>query len=443
MRNLFLYALVCAIVFGPSLVEAISLQEAKEEAVRSNLSIKVAEEMVSEAHSTRKQRYTEFFVKSSVVGYGGYRQHPRGTEIDQGEYGSYPVVGPFPNKDVFIETGKRDTYQVAVQFQQPVFAGGRIYNSYNLAKSAEQAASWDEQQVVDDILLNVEQAYLSILKAQEARDLAEKHRETFNAHLADMEVRFQKGRVALNEVLKVKVEVERANGTILKAENAILTAAAQLNLILKRPVGQPVEVTPVADPTPLAISIEEAEGMAKGSRPAVKSARAKLDGAVLYRRVVQSDYYPDLSVVSRYLRQADQPNLESDDWSVMLAVTYPFWNWGGTGHKVDAARAIERQAEYAVAALEAQLAADVNQSWLSIQDADKRMEVGKEAQIQAEENLRIVSVGFTHGVKTSTDVLDAEELVAKTRSEYLQAKYDALIARTVLRHATHRIDKTE
>lgn len=434
MRLIMIWTAALTIFVGAPLANAITLQDAKEEAFRANLNIKAAKEKVLESQSIRKERFTNFFPTVYVKGYGIYVHEEPRVKLKSGEYGTYSLIGPFPDKDISIARGEQDTYKVALQLKQPVFTGGRIYFSYLQAKAHEEEDKWDKQQVIQDILFGVEQAYFSLLKAKEIKKLAEQHEKTIKAHMANMELRYEKGRMALNDVLRVKVEVERTKELVIKADNELSVAEMQLNLILNRPIDQLIGVTPVVEPTPITITIKDAEKLALLNRPSLKVARAQRQEALFNRRVAESDYYPDFKFVAEYIRQTEQPNTEPENWSVMLMMEYPLWEWGGTGHKVNTAKAIEQQSKYYISAFENQIAFEVRQTWLQIQEADKRIEVVKEAMVHAEENLRITQLGFSNGVKTSTDVLDAEELLSRTRSEYVQAKYDAYFARSILRY---------
>ncbi|GEM_PF-2447468 len=414
---------------------AITLQEAKQEALRVNLDIKIAREKVLEAQSLRKERYAAMFASVGVFGNLSHKDIGPRVDVDMGEYGTYSGTGPIPSRDIEVLIGERDTYKVYLQLNQPIFTGGRLYYSYRQAGAREKGSEWERAQAVEDVLFNTEWAYISLLKAEEMKSLAEDHERTMQAHMAAMELKYEKGRVALNDLLKVKAEVARAREEVIKADNALVIARGQLNLLLNRPFDQPIEVVPVEAPDPLNSTLDEVEKIALANRLDLKYAHAQLEEFLYNRRVAESGYYPDFKFLAEYVRQTDQPTIEPENWSVMLLMEYPLWEWGRTGHKVSAARAVERQGAYYIEALKNRIAADVRQAWFGIKEADTRIEVSREALAQAEENLRIVRFGFDKGLKTSTDVLEAEELYSKTSKEYLQARYDAHLARAALRHS--------
>jgi outer membrane protein len=418
---------------GPLL--ALSLEEAKEEALRENLDIKIADEEVVEAGLNMDMRYSELFAKLRAIASGTYVDKEPGTDIKVGEYGTFPF-GPMPAEDITVARGDNEKYNFTLQLEQPLFTGGRIYYSYLGAETHKALTEWDNKQIRQDILVSVEQAYITILKAEETIKVAEKHERTVENHLKDIEMKYEHGRVSLNDVLAVKVEVAWAGQRVMKAKNSYILSIGRLNFILDRPIDQFVEVVPLEDPLPILSTLKSAREIALINRPDINSVRSENEETRLKRQVAESDYYPDISFVAEYIRQTEEPSTEPENWRAMVLMEYPLWEWGVTGHKVDAARAVVRRAKYKLNSLESRIIAEVGEAWLMIEEADKSIEVTNEVMLHAKENLRIVNLGFDHGAKTSTDVLDAEKLLNEAESDHVTSKYEAQFARTMLRYRT-------
>lgn len=435
----FIFVLVFAIILGPSLVSALSLQEAREEALRNNLNIRISKEMILEKQSESKEQFTAMLPKFTLESYGSHSDEKAAIVVEKGEIGTF-FSYPFPESDVEVETGKRDNLLIGLKLEQPVFIGGKLYYSYQMAKAREEWSEWNDQQVILDIILKVEEAYFNVLKAKENKKFADKHQTTLNAHLADVEMKYQKGRVAFHEVLKVKLEVTRSKELVTSADNALSVSKTWLNTVLNRPINQSIEVTKVEEPMPLSITIEEAEKQAFSYHPSLKRARAKRNEALYNRKISEADYYPNIVFTAEYYQRTEQPVYPEENWYVMLNMKWPFWEWGRTKHKIEAARSLERQSEHFLSDLENQIKAKIRQAWLHIKEADVQIEVSKEAMNYAEENLRITQLGFEKGINTSTDVLVAEELLMKTQSDYINAKYDARYARAILRNTIGTTD---
>ena len=422
-------ALISALL-TPSSAGAITLEEAKKEALKSNISLKMENEKVLGALSVKNDKLTKLFPSLNVAGDEAHSDKEPRVVLNTGEYGTYPLIGSIPSQDIEAFVGKRDTYSATVQFQQPIFEGGKIYYTYLSSKAHEDISRWDEKQTTQDVLFSVEQAYFNLLKSEEIYRHDLKHEDDMKAHLNDIEIKYKEGRVSLNDVLKVKVEEVRANESVIKSDNGRQVAKGRINVLLNRPFAAPVE-----EPRPGTLTVEEGRRLAQLNRPAIKSAVAGIEEAAYKRRVAEGGYFPDLKFVAEYNKQTEQPTTLDENWTVMVTLRYTLFEWGAAGERVNAARAVERQMEYNKLMIENQIASDVWQSWLKIQETDKRIEVTKVASAQAEENLRIVKFGFSHGARTSTDVLDAEDLYSRTSLDSINARYDAYLSRSLFRYS--------
>ncbi len=441
--RLFLYGsvvlslfLISVMVFCPATADALSLEQARQAALDANLDIKIAAEKLNETESLRKERYSALFFRVDAIGDLTHVNKERKVDIGKGEYGTYGATGPLPSSNIDIAAGERDTYEARLRLTQPVFTGGRLYYSYRSAEATKSASRWDRQVAQEDILFKTERAYISVLQSQELDKFAEDHRKNIKRHLRDMELKYKEGRAALNELLKVKVEMARAKEEVIKAKNELLSTRGDLNTILNRPYEQAIEVVVIGAPAELELSLKDAEAMALINRSDIKSMRALKEGSLFDRRVAQSGYYPDFKVVAEYTRQTDEPIVEPENWSAMLYMELPVWQWGRAGHKVSAAKAVERQNQYRIASLKRQISADVRGAWFKVREADERIEVTEEGLMQARENLRVTKYGFKHGARTSSALLDAEAVLSRANFEHIKAKYYAHFTRAVLRYAS-------
>ena len=160
----------------------------------------------------------------------------------------------------------------------------------------------------------------------------------------------------------------------------------------------------------------------------IASLRARQAGRLV--RVAQSDYLPTLSVVGNYSRYGDNPSVSGSDykdaesWYVMGVASWNFWEWGKTKFRVDAIRAKENQAIGTTRELNDQITLEIKNAHLILQETEKQIAVSQKVIEQAEENFRISEERYKERVATSTEVLDAQTLLTKAKSEYANALGD-------------------
>jgi Outer membrane protein len=181
---------------------------------------------------------------------------------------------------------------------------------------------------------------------------------------------------------------------------------------------------------PLKQSFEECLNIAQESRPEIKISSFKAAQAGKLVRVAQSDYLPSLSLVGNYTRYGDNPSVSGSDfqnaetWYVMAVASWNFWEWGKTKFRVDASKARENQAIDAAKELNDQITLEIKNAYLILQETEKQIAVSQKVIEQAEENFRISEERYKERVATSTEVLDAQTLLTRAKSEYANALGD-------------------
>jgi len=78
---------------------------------------------------------------------------------------------------------------------------------------------------------------------------------------------------------------------------------------------------------------------------------------------------------------------------------------------------------------------EVKDAYLLLREAEKNIQVTRTAIAQAEENFRINEERYKQQVATSTDVLDAQTLLTRARSNYFNALSDYNISWAKLERA--------
>ncbi|MBU2262681.1 MAG: TolC family protein, partial [Proteobacteria bacterium] len=157
--------------------------------------------------------------------------------------------------------------------------------------------------------------------------------------------------------------------------------------------------------------------------------------------LAKSEYYPNVSLIGNYARYGDTPGVagspyrDQENWYVMAAANWTFWEWGKTKNRVEAGLSRENQAADQLAHVRDQIALEVKNAFLLLHEAAKQVRVAEQAIGQAEENFRINTERYREQVGTSTDVIDAQTLLTKARADYFNALGDLNISRARLERA--------
>lgn len=122
-------------------------------------------------------------------------------------------------------------------------------------------------------------------------------------------------------------------------------------------------------------------------------------------------------------------------YSATVGVRFNLFDGLASTGRLRAALEREQQSRRQLRALEAQAALDYQIAGNDARVAAARIAVARDAIRQAEENLRINQERYLAQVATSTEVIDAQMLLTRSRAAYFQAQFDHQISLARLRRA--------
>jgi outer membrane protein len=423
-----LIALITTCVLLPGLsvraageAQNLSLKESISIALEQSLSLKGAQEEIQASAARKDEAFTNFLPKLST----SYNY----THLNKDPW--FPLMGLEPLfPDTQLPAGTKDNFTWAFEIRQPVFTGGAILESYKASVLGVDVANYEEQSRRLDVVEQVKIAYYNVLKAEHILEVTRQAVNQLKAHCKTVKDFFDQEMVPRNDLLYVGVELANGMKTLLKAENGVEMAKSQFNTVLRRHINTPVELEDVSMMNPFEPSLDECLKTAEGKRPEIKAAELKVTQAGHMVEVARSEYYPTVSALGHFERFGDDPSLKGSDfkdkegWYVAAVANWNFWEWDKTGNRVQAGKAMRNEAGYALSMLKDQIRLEAKNAYLDLQDARKQVDVARQAMEQAEENYRITLEHYREQIGTNTEVLDAQTLLTKTRTDYVNAQSD-------------------
>ena len=407
--------------------ERLTLQQSIDLALRQSVLIQSAQEGVKGAEAQKREAFTGFLPKfSTYYSYSRLNADPTLT-----------ASLPAPMGPITLVTGTKDNYSWAVEVKQPIFAGGGILANYEAGRLGHEIASLEETTVVQDMVQEVRVAYFNVLKAERGLDVARQSVEQLDAHRSMAQDFFDVGVIPKNDLLRAEVELANSRQNLVRAENAVEMAKAKFNTVLRREIDTPTEVEDILALRPYTRTFDECQKLAMENRPEVKSYTRKVEQSQKLVKLAKSEYLPSVNVVGHFERYGDNANVNGspyrnqDSTYVMGMATWNFWEWGRTKNRVDASRSRQSQTAYALDNIKDQVSLEVKNAWLALHEAEKQVAVTKKSIEQADENFRVSTERYKEHVGTSTDVIDAQTLLTKAKTDYFNAlsDYNISIAR--------------
>ena len=333
-----------------------------------------------------------------------------------------------------------------VSVQQPVFMGGKIVASNQMAKYAEELAKSQYDAEHAQVLADIEQAYWQIVSIAAKKNLAENYADLLRQMGKDVDALVAEGFATPSDALTIKVKMNEAEMLYTKATNGLALA----KMLLCKECGLPLdsEIT-LADETLDAIPVPQMSPVISdeevyAARPEIKSldlAKKIYDKKVA---VVRADGLPTVAVMANYA--VTNPNVFNGFqnkfggfFSAGVLVNVPIFH--GT-------EAIQTTRKAKAEAALTQYRLDDAKEMISLQVAQLRQQEGEalekltmaESNLEnAEENLRVATAGWNEGMIASNVVLQAQTAWLQAHSEYIETGVELQMCSVNLAKAEGRL----
>jgi len=333
-----------------------------------------------------------------------------------------------------------DSFDTRLAIRQPLYDGGA---TTNLVAGARQAIAVQDYEVVRtrlEIVLFVKSAFYEVMKRRDLLAVAESSRSDAEKHLEQARALYAEGVSPRADVIKVEVQLSTAGLEVIRAENGVLLALANLAAAMGLPASTDFSVTPVGAISSLPAAalppLAETIAQAQAGRPELRGIMARIEAAQTNIRQVESGFYPNLSLDAAYGWQESNYPPEDRKWSVGLTLGIPVFEHLTTKSK-------KNQAVAALGALKATelqtlrgVELEVQQAWLALKESLERRQVTGKVREQAEEDRRVSEGRYQEGVGNILDVLDAQVALTMAKTNEVVATYDIATAQARLDRAT-------
>ncbi|HSQ35389.1 MAG TPA: TolC family protein, partial [Candidatus Binatia bacterium] len=168
------------------------------------------------------------------------------------------------------------------------------------------------------VAARVKCAYWQAVFARDSARALEKSLGRLELLLTDLQMKYGSGTVAYADVLRARAEKARLRNQIIEQEKERRAAALELNELLARPAGEPVELLTSMRFVPIDVDLETIWARALSTRPSLRMASIRKDRAAASVKLARLDRRPDF--FAGFSLPSNRPNA----WGVSLGLTLPF-----------------------------------------------------------------------------------------------------------------------
>jgi len=331
-------------------------------------------------------------------------------------------------------TNTHDQYTGSVTLKQNIYNFGKTSTQVNIQRLNTDSSRADLENVTEQIILNVKQAYYGVLQAKKNKDVAEETVRQFQSHLEQAKGFYEVGTKPKFDVTKATVDLSNSRLNLIKAANTLRLAVVTLNNAMGVPDAPEYTIEDNLSFKEYVITFEEAIDRAYRSRPDLTTVVFKRQAAEESIKLANTEYYPVLTGNAAYNRSGERFPL-SEEWDAGMTLSFPIFSGFLTKYQVEEAKANLDVLKANEELLKQNIFFEVQQAYLNLKEAAERIPTAELAVKQAGENLELANGRYAAGVGNPIEVTDAQVGLSNARLSYIQALYDYKVAQATLEKA--------
>lgn len=316
-------------------------------------------------------------------------------------------------------------YNVNAEITQPIYAGGKFRQSYELAKINEELKRAQKDLTDNEIMLDTDISYWYVVSLKEKFQLAKDYREILETLVQDVRNKMDAEIVSRSDLLQAQVRYNDADLMVLQHENALAVSVMTLNRQIGLPIEQPTDVQDSIIVQLYVIDSTNVNDRALSQRPEIMMGESSVDGSKVQIKLTASDYNPYVGVGFKgYYGAPGIDFTQSPDWNYIGSanLSIPIFYGGQRKREVNASKIYSEVAELQLEKTQELVKLDVQQSKFNLFESVKQYELAGGSLNDAEENLDIITDRYNEGLSPIIEVLDAQVYWQLAYLSYIDAK---------------------
>jgi outer membrane protein len=327
-----------------------------------------------------------------------------------------------------------DQYSSNINVSQNIYDFGRTSSQVKIQRLNLRASSENLENVSEQIVLSVQQAYYAVLAAKRNIDVAEQTVKQFQQHLDQAKGFYEVGTRPKIDVTNATVDLSNAQLNLIRAQNAISISRVTLNNVMGTPSAPEYTIEDNLSFQKYTITFQEAIDRAYQRRPDLKAIVATREAAAESVVLARTGFYPFITGSASYNWAGNEFPLE-EGWDVGAAVSLPIFNGFLTTYQVQGAKEKLNVLRANEETLRQGILLEVQQAYLNLGNAAEQIPTLELAVTQANETLELANGRYAAGVGSYIEVTDALVAYNNAQAAYIQGLYNYRVAQASLEKA--------
>lgn len=335
-----------------------------------------------------------------------------------------------------------ENYRYGVDARQPIF---RQQNLIQIDQAGTQVSIADKQLNVAQqaLMLRTTQAYFDVLMAQDRIDLIVAQKTAIAAQLAQAQANFDLGSATITDANEAQARYDLAAAQEIAALNEFEIAKHAVQAITGQLPQRLASVKPQLKANEIGLSMATWQELAmlNNLNIQIQQDTAKLAEQEIARN--QAGHLPTLDAVASYTNSYANGTVsrfgagnELQVGSIGLQLQIPLYEGGAVSSRVRQAVLNKQKALDDLDLVRRQTELDTQRAYLNLSSSIAQLKAFDQAILSSQSQLDATQLGYQVGVRTSVDVLNAQQQLFSAKRDALQARYNYLTNIIRLKTAT-------
>ncbi|ACM18845.1 efflux pump, RND family, outer membrane protein [Geotalea daltonii FRC-32] len=345
-------------------------------------------------------------------------------KLDQGKFAS----SDFDTANL----NKPDSYhdfKTALTLEQPLFDLS-LLKSTSIAKTAVESQKFAADQKRQDVAVQVYSAWLAVRRAKAYVSIAEQAMAEAKEHLRLAGARVGVGTGLKSEGLRAKTFLFDVEQQLVTASNDLKLAKMQLAMVIGGTPGEEVDIVDDLSVVEMTSTMKELQLLAVENRKDLQAVNKETQKAATAIELARAAYLPTLYASASYqLNDYSVPfGRDNDSWQAGVTLRWEFFSGLKTRNEVNKFKSLERAAQEYQKDYANSIAYQVSENVLRHGEAGKRLELARQAVIDAEESVRLISKRFQNSLSPMVELLDAQTSLNRARAVQVEMENGQALA---------------
>ncbi len=278
------------------------------------------------------------------------------------------------------------------------------------------------------------EAYFALLLADDQIALVESQRVAHGTQLDAARKALAAGSGTRTDIDEAQARLDMDVAQALEARQQALLARRQLAQLVGMGFADvaPLDLGRLAAQPPQVGELDDWLQLAEQNSAELRSQQARLEAATEEVAKARARHLPTLDAVAQYNRSDSETisriDATSNTTSIGMQLNVPIYSGGGVQSALRQAVAERTKAAENLAALRADLGLRLHREYRGLSEGLLRARALEQAVRSAEQMVSSSQRSFQAGVRTTLDVLNAQQQLATARRDLSQARYTALLS---------------